>query len=237
MRVIVLALSAWLVLHCASASFSAEPEELKIENEYRKRRAAMVEEHLSKTIRDSRVLAAMGTVPREIFIRPGLRFRAYRDDALPVERKQFLSRPYDWARGAELLAAPDQARVLVLDPGIGYGGAVASQLAKESWAVVTVPELHYFVQTRYETLSYSNLFLKAGPVEEGWSRRAPFDRIWIVGAMSGPIPRALFDQLQPGGILLSVEGKEYQHWVRYRKTEEGIVRDVLDRCEFPPIGG
>lgn len=220
-----------------SLAFAAEPEPLKIDEEYGKRRAAMVSEQLAEEIRDKRVLRAMGAVSREIFVRPGLRFRAYQDGELPVEKGQFLSRPQEWARGLELLELPEEARVLVMDPGVGYGGALVSQAAEESWVVVTIPDLLFFVQTRYEQLGYANLAVKAGPVAGGWAQRGPFDRIFIPGVISGAVPSSLLDQLKPGGVLLVVEGKEYQNWVRYARSDEGegVTRTVLDRCHFPPL--
>lgn len=215
---------------------AAEPEPLEIDEEFIKRRSDMVEKQLiARGIKNRRVLAAMDTVPREIFLRHGLRFRAYMDDEPPVEKHQFLSRPYEWAQGLEFLEVPEEGRVLVLDPGIGYAGSLVSQIANETYVLVTLPELLYFVQQRFEDLLYSRVSVKSGALEEGWNEFAPYDRIFAAGALSGSVPAPLFGQLKLDGSLLVVEGKDFQTWVRYKKTERGIVREPLERCHFPPL--
>lgn len=213
----------------------AEPEKREIGKEYEKRRAAMVQEQLvSRGIRDSRILKAMGKVPREIFLRPGLRFRAYMDEEVPVEKGLFLPKPYEGAKALELLAIPSEARVLVLDPGTGYVGALVSQVVSETAVVVTAPDLVYFVQDRLGELGYSRLIVRGGSLSEGWPEQAPFDRIFISGVISTPLHASLFDQLTEGGHLLAAEGKEFPRWVRYSKSPEGLIRTVLDPCHFPP---
>lgn len=203
--------------------------------QYPRRRAAMVQEQLlEKGIKNQEVLDAMGYVPREVFLRPGLRFRAYLDEEIPTEDHLFLARPMDWAVAFQLLDIPPEGRVLVIDSGLGYAGAVASTIAKEVYVVVVNPEFLEHVEGRYKTLQYDNLFLKSADLSEGWQSRAPFDRILIAGVMNVPIPTSLFDQLAPDGSLLVPEGKEFQQWVRYTKGEQ-IDRVGWDRCHFPAL--
>ena len=61
---------------------------------YHRQRAELVEELRHKGIRDERVLAAIGKVPRHQFVEPALRSRAYRDEALPIGLKQTISQPF-----------------------------------------------------------------------------------------------------------------------------------------------
>ena len=59
----------------------------------------MVDEQLrGRDIADERVLAAMERVPRELFVPPELRDRAYKDAALPIGSGQTISQPYMVAR-------------------------------------------------------------------------------------------------------------------------------------------
>src|SRR5918992_905933 len=75
------------------------------ESELAERREQMVEEQLlGRDIRDPRVLEAMARVPRELFVPPELRERAYDDAALPIGSGQTISQPYVVARIAELMA-------------------------------------------------------------------------------------------------------------------------------------
>ena len=89
------------------------------------RRARMVEQQLrSRDVVDERVLAAMGRVPRELFVPPGLRDRAYEDAALPIGAGQTISQPYMVARICEALELKGEERVLDVGTGSGYQAAL-----------------------------------------------------------------------------------------------------------------
>ena len=214
---------------------ASEPETRQISNEYTKRRKAMVEDLAVKGIQDSQVLKALSTVPREVFLRPGLRFRAYMDEETKAEKSLFLSRPLDWARVLGSLGIPPEGRVLVIDPGVGYGGALVSQLAQESYVVITRSALFGMIERIYEKLIYGNLSVKAGSLQDGWPESAPFDRIWIPAVVNDSLPPSLFEQLVDGGYLVVGEGREFQNCVRYTKTPKGNQREVLGSCHFPSL--
>ncbi|MCA3233193.1 MAG: protein-L-isoaspartate O-methyltransferase, partial [Cupriavidus sp.] len=85
-------------------------------------------------IRDERVLGAIATVPRHLFMEPGLASQAYEDAALPIGHQQTISKPSVVSRMIELLRegmTPDQplARVLEIGTGCGYQAAVLSLCA------------------------------------------------------------------------------------------------------------
>ncbi len=87
-------------------------------------RAAMVADQLrGRDIRDVRVLAAMGTVPREAFVPEPERDAAYADNPLPIGGGQTISQPYIVARMTELLRVTAGDRVLEVGTGSGYQAA------------------------------------------------------------------------------------------------------------------
>lgn len=220
----------------SSVALAAEPEIFKVDKQYPKRREAMVQELKDRGVTDPHIQNALGAVPREKFVRPGLKFRAYFHEKVAVEKRLFLSKPMDWAHALELLKIPENGRVLVIDPGIGYSGALLAQMVRETYVVVTDPELQQFVQERYGSLYYRGLYVKPGSLTEGWPKRAPFDRILIAGAVSfSQPPTALLDQMGTKGILLVPEGGAYQHFARYVKTGNDVTRTEHFECEFPPI--
>ena len=66
-----------------------------VEPDFAARRAEMVEHQLrERGIRDERVLAAMGEVPRELFVPDRRRELAYADAALPIGAEQTISQPW-----------------------------------------------------------------------------------------------------------------------------------------------
>ena len=96
------------------------------------RRARMVERQLrDRGIHDERVLAAMGEVPREEFLPPGLRDKAYADSALPIGSEQTISQPWIVAAICQALDLSGPELVLEIGTGSGYSAAVLSRLAAQ----------------------------------------------------------------------------------------------------------
>src|SRR5688500_20411739 len=88
-------------------------------------RERMVERQLRcRGIQDERVLAAMGAVPREVFVPPGERRRAYRDGALPIGSGQTISQPWIVAAMAQALELKGDERVLEVGCGTGSAAGV-----------------------------------------------------------------------------------------------------------------
>ena len=102
----------------------------------------MVEEQLRRRgIADSRVLAAMGEVPREAFVPDAYKRSAYHDGALPLSHGQTISQPLMVAMSVEALRLTGEETVLEVGAGSGYQAAVLSKIAKKVYAVEIIPEL------------------------------------------------------------------------------------------------
>ncbi|HZC12394.1 MAG TPA: protein-L-isoaspartate O-methyltransferase, partial [Thermoleophilaceae bacterium] len=85
----------------------------------------MVERQLRRRgITDERVLEAMATVPRELFLPEQQRRRAYRDGAVRIGEGQTMSQPWIVACMAQLLSLKGSERVLEVGTGSGYAAAV-----------------------------------------------------------------------------------------------------------------
>src|ERR671935_1621 len=105
-------------------------------------RARMVERQLRRRgIHDTRVLAAMNEVPRELFVPRAQRRRAYRDGALRIAEGQTISQPWIVACMAQLLELHGDERVLEVGTGSGYAAAVLSRLCREVVTVERYPSL------------------------------------------------------------------------------------------------
>src|ERR671915_2542424 len=92
-------------------------------------RERMVERQLRRRgITDERVLHAMATVPRELFLPEDQRKRAYRDGAVRIGEGQTMSQPWIVACMAQLLELDGSETVLEVGTGSGYGAAVVSRI-------------------------------------------------------------------------------------------------------------
>ncbi len=95
---------------------------------YLRQRAELVDELRLKGIGDERVLAAIGRVPRHLFVEPALRNRAYHDEALPIGLKQTISQPFTVAYQTMLLNIQPDERILEVGTGSGYQAAVLYEI-------------------------------------------------------------------------------------------------------------
>jgi protein-L-isoaspartate(D-aspartate) O-methyltransferase len=165
-------------------------------------RARMVERLRGEGIRDEQVLAAMGTVPRHLFVDEALASRAYEDTALPIGFGQTISQPYVVARMIEALRQGRKlGKVLEIGTGCGYQAAVLAGLADEVYSVERIHALLERARANLRGLRLSNLRLTHGDGNLGLEKAAPFDSI-IVAAAAPELPQALLRQLAPGGRMV-----------------------------------
>ena len=186
-------------------------------------------------IKDERVLTALRTVPRHLFIDEALASRAYEDTALPIGNSQTISQPWVVARMTEALiehGAPQ--RVLEIGTGSGYQAAVLAVLGLEVYTVERIEELLRMARRRFRNLGL-NLRTKHDDGRLGWPEHAPFDAI-LVTAAGAALDPALLDQLAEGGTLVAPVGEPgTQDLLRIRKTPEGVLRENLGKVAFVPL--
>jgi protein-L-isoaspartate(D-aspartate) O-methyltransferase len=195
----------------------------------------MVERQLRRRgITDERVLKAMETVPRELFLPEGQRKRAYRDGAVRIGDGQTMSQPWIVACMAQLLELDGSETVLEVGTGSGYAAAVLALLSREVVTVERVGRLAAQAAAVLEELGYDNVEVRTGEGSLGAPDRAPFGGISVTAAARDEPPRPLFDQLAPGAALVCpVERGHRELLVRFRDGEEEAVAAV----RFVPLLG
>jgi protein-L-isoaspartate(D-aspartate) O-methyltransferase len=198
----------------------------------------MVERQLRRRgIEDGRVLAAMGRVPRELFVPANLREYAYDDGALPIGHGQTISQPYIVATICSLLKLAGEERVLDVGAGSGYQAAVLAELAREVVTIERIPELAERAKASLVAAGYSEVEVVVGDGSLGVPGRAPFDAI-AVAAAAPQVPDALYAQLRVGGRLVVPRGTRWgQDLVQVVKTAEGPVESATVPCRFVPLVG
>ncbi|HEV2844666.1 MAG TPA: protein-L-isoaspartate(D-aspartate) O-methyltransferase, partial [Thermoanaerobaculia bacterium] len=203
-------------------------------------RNEMVQRQIAaRGVRDWRVLEAMRTVPREVFVPEHLAEFAYDDTPLPIGEEQTISQPYVVALMAEALELKHGDRVLEIGAGSGYAAAVLSRMAHEVFTVERHAPLAWEARERMVRLAYSNVHVTQGDGTLGWREHAPYDAI-VVAAGGPEVPEALLDQLAEGGRLVIPIGADprTQSLVRVRRRPDGgFTREDLGAVRFVPLIG
>jgi protein-L-isoaspartate(D-aspartate) O-methyltransferase len=198
----------------------------------------MVDRQLrGRDISDERVLAAMERVPRELFVPPELRDRAYDDAALPIGEGQTISQPYMVARLCEELALTGHERVLDVGTGSGYQAAVLAELVPEVVTIERIPALAELARRQLDEAGYERVELHVGDGSLGVPERAPYGGI-AVAAAAPDLPRTLYEQLEPRArLVVPVGGRRGQRLEVIVRSPEGpaVLRSVP--CRFVPLLG
>ncbi len=198
----------------------------------------MVEVQLRKRgITDERVLAAMGRVPRHLFVEEALRDQAYGDRPLPIGAGQTISQPYMVAIMCQLLALIGTEKVLEVGTGSGYQAAVLAELARKVYTVERIAFLAARARQTLESLNYTNILVKVGDGTVGWSEEGPFDRV-IVAAAAPEVPGPLFQQLTEGGRAVVPVGDAHGQTLYVIEKINGQMRVSTDvGCVFVRLIG
>ena len=201
-------------------------------------RGRMVERQLRRRgVSDERVLAAMGKVPRELFVPPSARELAYEDGALPIGYGQTISQPYIVGVICSLLSLGGSESVLDVGTGSGYQAAVLAELAAEVTTIERMPELVEKAQDALSEAGYDDVDVRLGDGSLGVPEKAPFDGI-AVAAAAPTVPEHLYGQLAEGGRLVLPKGSRWgQDLVLVVKTGEGPVERRSVPCRFVPLLG
>lgn len=211
---------------------------MKVDDPWGEPRRRMVDEQLRRRgIRDSRVLSAMMSVPREVFVPPELRGKAYEDRALPIGHGQTISQPYIVAYMTEMLALTPTSRVLEIGTGTGYQTAILASLAASVFTVERLEMLQKPAAAILEGLGYTNVAMRIGDGSIGLPSAAPFDRI-LVTAAAPKVPIPLVDQLCEHGLMvIPVGGALEQTVVRVVTEESRTVETRMLACRFVKLHG
>jgi len=199
----------------------------------------MVEEQLrARGIADERVLAAMGRVPRELFVPAALRAHAYADAALPIGGGQTISQPYMVARICSELSLHGEERVLDVGTGSGYQAAVLAELAAEVHSIERLPKLAEHARAALAAAGYAErVQVHVGDGTRGLPEHAPFAAI-AVAAAAPEIPASLYDQLEERGRLVVPVGGRWEQLLQVVvRSPEGPAVLRTDPCRFVPLVG
>ena len=198
-------------------------------------RADRLVEQLRPHIRDERVLAAIATVPRGLFVPRRLMASAWENTALPIGAGQTISQPVVVARMCELLELQGDERVLDVGTGSGYHAAVLAQLAAEVWSIEREPQLSHGAARALAAAGITNVHLIVGDGSKGYPEAAPYEAINVAAAASGEPPPALEEQLAVGGRMVVPADGPNQRLLLVRRTAAGFQRTWHEPVRFVPL--
>ena len=199
-------------------------------------RMRMVERLRAQGIRDETVLAAMGEVPRHVFVDDALSSRAYEDLALPLGYGQTISSPHTVARMTELARnGRPLGKVLEIGTGCGYQSAVLGRVARQVYSMERLAVLIRKARRNLREAGVTNIHLRHGDGHAGMPEVAPFDAI-VMTAAAARAPDALLKQLSVGGrMILPIARNDEQHLFIIERTDGGIVERRMDPVVFVPL--
>jgi protein-L-isoaspartate(D-aspartate) O-methyltransferase len=202
-------------------------------------RHKMVERIRARGVTDAAVLAALGSVPRHLFVPPTERVRAYEDRPLPIGDGQTISQPYMVALMTSLLELRPGERVLEIGTGSGYQAAILSRVAAEVYTMEIRQPLAERARRTLADLGYRNIHVRTGDGFQGWPDAAPFDGI-IVTAAPPSVPDPLLRQLKTGGRLVIPVGDRnalQSLLVLTKRPDGGFDRSNVMPVFFVPMTG
>ncbi len=201
-------------------------------------RQRMVEEQLlPRGIHDEKVLAAMRTVPRHLFVEDAMRASAYGDFPLPIDKGQTISQPYIVALMTQALQLQGHERVLEIGTGSGYQAAVLSRICDRVYTVERIDSLLGKARKVFDKLRYHNIVSRIDDGTAGWQDQAPFDCILVTAA--GPvIPQPLLDQLvDPGRMIIPVGDHGVQELQLVTKKDGEVNVEIVEHVRFVDLIG
>jgi protein-L-isoaspartate(D-aspartate) O-methyltransferase len=208
------------------------------EDPYLPERRLMVKHQIeARGVRDPRVLNALLTVPRHLFIPPGYRKGAYGDHPLPIGHGQTISQPYIVALMTEMLDLSPSDKVLEIGAGCGYQAAILAHIARYVVTIERLPDLARFARENLESQGVRNVRVVEGDGTKGYPPDSPYDAI-IITAAAPSIPSPLIDQLAEGGRIVAPVGTmEIQTLTKGIKVQGKMCITNHGGCRFVPLIG
>ena len=205
---------------------------------YQAEREKMVRKQIARRgIKDERVLRAMKSVPRHLFLPEQARRYAYSDSPVRIGSGQTISQPYIVALMTELLKVKPDHRVLDVGTGSGYQAAILGELAVEVHSIERHQDLAETAEARLASLGYDNVSVHVGDGTQGFEPFAPYDRI-IVAAAAPSVPEPLFQQLAQGGrLVIPVGSRHSQHLEVWDRHGDEFRRSSSIPVVFVPLIG
>lgn len=199
------------------------------------KRNNLVRSIASKGITDIKVLDAMATIPRHLFLDSSFEDHAYQDKAFPIGAMQTISMPYTVAFQTQLLQVQPKQKILEIGTGSGYQTAILLQLDARVYTIERQGALFKTTQRFFKKMGYRPKKHVFGDGYKGIPEDAPFDGI-IVTAGAPEVPKPLLAQLKIGGRLVIPIGLNEQEMTLFERIAlKEFKKTEFGPCKFVPL--
>ncbi|HEY8963915.1 MAG TPA: protein-L-isoaspartate O-methyltransferase [Alphaproteobacteria bacterium] len=159
---------------------------------------------MTNGIHNKDLLEIYRNLPREAFLDKTVADRAYVDEDLSIPgQKAFVLEPLAEARLLQDACAAPVGCALVLGAASLPSAVIMASCASTVIVLEPEPELATAAQKRLSEREICNTVLIEMDYRDGYARQAPYDVIFVPGAVPA-VPQNLIDQLSVGGKLLCV---------------------------------
>lgn len=186
------------------------------------------------------VLDIFETMPREKFLPVIKQNVAYADDVLRISADRFLLEPLTHAKMLQALNPKLSDVALDVGGGTGYSAAILSPLVTTVIALESNQDYINEAARHWNEVGVANIVGVQGDLRDGHAKNAPYDVIFIGGAVA-EIPATLTTQLEIGGRLIAIVKKEGammgQVTLVQRLSDEQFSSHILFEAGAPYLAG
>lgn len=195
------------------------------------------EQLLPRGINDPKVLDALNTIPRHLFVQDALQAQAYGDFPLPIGDGQTISQPYIVALMTQALQLKGGEKVLEIGTGCGYQSAILAYICEKVYTVERLKSLYINARKIFDQLHYLNIVCKIDDGTLGWPEYASYDAIMVTA--SGPeVPAPLIEQLADPGVMVIPVGDRLSQELLVVTKENGEIKTTsIESVRFVSLIG
>jgi len=191
----------------------------------------------ARGVKNPRVLQAMRSVPRHLFVPEPFAREAYQDYPLPIGHDQTISQPYIVAVMTELLSPEKGDSILEIGTGSGYQAAI---LVACGATVISIERISTVADLAEENLARAGIrdvLVLCQDGTKGYPDRAPYNGI-LITAGAPRIPEPLLEELADGGRLVAPVGdRDIQELVRVTRNKDEYHTERFGAVRFVPLIG
>lgn len=191
----------------------------------------------ARGVKNPRVLQAMRSVPRHLFVPESYAREAYQDYPLPIGNGQTISQPYIVAVMTELLSPESGDLILEIGTGSGYQAAILAACGAQVISIERIPQVADLAEENLSKAGIHNIRVLCMDGTAGYPDKAPYNGILITAA-APRLPPPLLEELAEGGRLVAPVGDHHiQELIRVVRTGDEYHTERYGGVRFVPLIG